>query len=467
MNNNGFIGREREMEIMESLFAKDSFQMLILYGRRRVGKSRLLKEFMNDKKCIYYMSTETSVGSNLRSFSECIFKSMGSVGNSPEFRSFEDAFSYIISNSDDKKQVIVIDEFPYLAEADASILSVFQRIIDTTLADQNIFLVLCGSSIRFMQEDVLSEKSPLFGRRTAQLELKPFDYIDSAKFVPRYTNEEKAIVYGVTGGVAKYLEQFDDEKSMDENIEKLFFDESGYMYEEPTNLLRQEFRNTATYATIIEAMATGSTKMNEISTKTGIQTAALSKTLSNLISVRIAQKFIPLLNEKSKNQSGYIIVDSMFSFWYRFVFPARDAIELGHGDVYYKSQVRQQLHDYMAFIFEKMCREYTLEKGLTGQFGTIMTQVGKWSGTDKRKKEQADIDVIAINKNTKEAVIGECKFRNKKMSLDEAQKCVDRAMIPEEYDVKQILLFSLGGFAKDIKKIDNRIRTIGIDELYY
>ncbi len=466
MKSDRFVAREKEIAVMDELYNTSSFQMLVLYGRRRVGKSRLIREFIKDKRSIYYMAVENGLDENLRSFSKCIFNTLTDGESSPEFRSFEDAFSFIVSNAGDEKLIIVIDEFPFLAATDKSIISVMQRIIDTTLEGRNIFLILCGSSIRFMEDDVLGEKSPLFGRRTAQIDLKPFDYKDSGFFVPSYSAEQKAIVYGVTGGVAKYLELFDDKKSLDNNLKRLFFSESGYMYDEPYNLLRQEFRNISSYASVIGNMANGATKMNEISQKTGIQTAALAKLLSNLISVRIVSKFVPILNEKSKNQSGYILEDSMFSFWYRFVLPGRDAIALGHGDVYYDTQVKQHLHDFMGAIFEKMCRTYTLEKGILGEIGPILTSVGKWSGADKYNRVPADIDVVGINKTSKEAVIGECKFRNKKLSSDEAKICIDRVRLIDAYDVKAILLFSLSGFTNDVSEIDPRIRLVLVEDLY-
>ncbi|MBO4395464.1 MAG: ATP-binding protein [Eubacterium sp.] len=466
MKNDRFIGRERELSTLESMHNEDSFQMLILYGRRRVGKSRLIREFLKDKRSIYYMAVETDVADNLRSFSEIVFRSLMLGDTAPEFRSFEDAFSFIVANMGEERLTIVIDEFPYLAMADKSILSVMQRIIDTVLGGQNIFLILCGSSIRFMEEDVLGEKSPLFGRRTAAMDLKPFDYMDSANFVSDYSYEQKAIVYGVTGGVAKYLEQFNEKESLDSNLKRLFFSEAGYMVDEPINLLRQEFRNISTYMSIIGSMANGAVKMHEISQKTGAQTAALSKSLSNLSAVRIISKFIPILNEKSKNQSGYIIEDSMFSFWYRFVLPGRDAIALAHGDVFYDIQVKPYLHDFMGAVFEKMCRAYTLEKGLTGQLDTLLTSVGKWAGADKLKKTPADIDVVGINKASREAVIGECKFKNKKLSTEDAKTCVDRIRLIEPYDVKSILLFSLGGFSKGVPEVDPRVTTVSMEELY-
>ena len=466
MGKDRFIGRGKELAALEELWEEDSFQMLILYGRRRVGKSRLLRKFLENKRSIYYMAVETSLEDNLRSFGDAVFKSLSMGDVAPEFRSFEDAFSFLASNMGEERLAIVIDEFPYLATADKTILSIMQRIIDLTLKSKNVLLILSGSSIRFMEEEVLGEKSPLFGRRTASIDLQPFDYKDSALFVPGYGCEQKAIVYGVTGGVAKYLEQFDDKKSLDANIKRLYFSSSGYMVDEPVNLLRQEFRSIASYMSVIENMAKGATKMNEISQKTGMQTAALSKTLTNLMAVRMVSKFVPILNEKSKNQSGYVIEDSMFAFWYRFVLPARDAIEVGAGDVYYDTQVKPFLHDYMGSVFEKMCRHYTLVSGLSGSLNTIITTVGKWAGSDAQKKIPSDIDVVGINKTTKEAVIGECKFRNRKLSADDAETCVDRARLIGKYNVKEILLFSLGGFAKGVGEIDPRIRLIGIDDMY-
>lgn len=232
--------------------------------------------------------------------------------NTLSFQSIDDLLSFLGKHSEDDRSVIVIDELPYLAEADKSILSVLQNYIDDQWIHGQMYLILCGSSISFMENEVLSEKSPIFGRRTSQIRLEAFDYLESAEFVSAYSCEEKAICYGITGGTAKYLAMLDDTKTPDENIIQLFFSKTGYLYEEPNNLLTQEFRNVSTYNDIISAIASGANKVNEIADKAHIEQSVTVHALQNLIATGIVKKEKALTNESNKKKVQYILKDSMF-----------------------------------------------------------------------------------------------------------------------------------------------------------
>ena len=216
--------------------------------------------------------------------------------------------------------IFVIDEFPYLATSDKAASSILQAAIDKHQENSKLFLILCGSSMSFMENQVLGHKSPLYGRRTAQYKLKPFDYMESGEMLSGFSNKEKIILYGVTGGIPEYLARIDNALSLQKNIQALFFDPSGRLFEEPANLLKQELKIPETYNAIIAAIAGGSSKLNEIATKAGIETSQCSKMLSTLIGLGIVRKEYPITETKSK-KSLYILNDWMFVFWYRFVLP--------------------------------------------------------------------------------------------------------------------------------------------------
>ena len=463
-----FLGRDRELSALESEYKSKGFRMTIVYGRRRVGKTELLNKFAKDKEVIFFTASEASAESNLTGFETAVFEALIPGGIHPHFKSFEEAFLYIGENTGKRKLLVIIDEYPYLAESDKSISSVLQKCIDTDWKDRNIYLILCGSSISFMEDEVLAGKSPLYGRRTSQLDLLPFNYKVSAEFVPDYTFEEKAIVYGVTGGVAKYLKLFDAGMSMEDNIKSLFFSESGYLFEEPRNLLRQEFRDISLYNTIIEAVAGGATKMNEISQKTGISTAGLTQALNKLIKVRIIKKFIPILNENNKRYSGYAVGDGMFRFWYRFVARGTTAITRGFGTQYFDAQVKPFIHEYMGSVFEEMCQEYVMEKGITGSLPVFVNETGKWTGQDNEKKQPSDIDVVGIDRVKKQAVIGECKFRNKQADCTQIEALADRKRLVLPFDVKEMLYFSLGRYDKGakVKGEEMGVRLLDVGDIY-
>lgn len=468
-----FIGRERELTQLNETFSKEGFQMAVVYGRRRVGKTTLLNRFSEGKRSVFYTAIETGKEINQEQLGKMVFQFFSGSNIDPHFRSYEEVFAYItecLNKEEWKKEkiILIIDEYPYLAESDKSVSSVLQRWIDREWSKLNLFLILCGSSVSFMEEEVLGSKSPLYGRRTAQMDVRPFDYKTSALFVPDYSAEDKAIMYGITGGTAKYLSVMDPSISLEENIKRQFFRDDGYLYEEPQNLLRQEFRNIALYNSIIEAVAQGAVQMNEIAAKTGLDTSAVSQAAAKLISVRILKKDIPILNEKNKRYAQYVIRDGMFRFWYRFVPRAAGAVERGLGSEYYDQAVAPFLHEYMGGIFEEMCREYVFVNGLSGKYDEIITNVGKWRGMDNLKKEPADIDVVGINMVDKKAVIGECKFRTARFGREDETKLMDRARLIFPYTVIQYMLFSAGGFTEQVIKDaeDKKVVCVKLEDMY-
>ena len=264
-----FIGREKELESLKEFYDKDGIGMTVIYGRRRIGKSTLISEFIKDKKNIFYTATKVGKNRNLELFSAQVVDLFMPGLENISFQTTEAVFDFIDKNIGDDKIVLVIDELPYWAEKDEALLSVLQKYIDVNWKDKNLKIILCGSALSFMENKVLSEKSPLFGRRDSQIKLEAFNYLDAAKFVPDYTNEDKAICYGITGGVAKYLSMIDPAKSLDENIIRLFFRTDGYLYDETRNLLTQEFSDISLVNNIIEQIASGENTLNIIASKIG------------------------------------------------------------------------------------------------------------------------------------------------------------------------------------------------------
>jgi AAA+ ATPase superfamily predicted ATPase len=377
-------------------------------------------------------------------------------------------FRFVGNLADEEKIIIALDEIPYIAEADESFLSRFQVAVDTIFASGNIYLIICGSAISFMEKEILNEKSPLFGRRTNQIFLRPFNYIESAEFVPRYNAEEKAIVFGVTGGVAKYLTLFDDELTLDDNLIRNFFTTSGYLYEEPMNLLIQEFRTINTYNTVIEVCASGANKVTEIADKAHVTTAALSYVLKSLGTVGIISKITPMTEKENNRRSIYEVTDSMYRCWYSFVPGARAAIEMNRGEVYYKNYVKDKIHSFMGKVFEEMCRYYTLSQGLDGNLGCLVSNVGSWWGPG-HDHIPTDIDVVGIDDASKKAVLGECKFKNEVIDKEVYEVLMSsRGLIDKRYEEVELLLFSLSGFSKWVKENAEleKIRLVTLEELY-
>ena len=445
-----FVGRERELKALKDVYDKKGFGMTIIYGRRRVGKSTLIREFVKGKKVIFYTATKVGAERNLELFSKQVLDVLDPTMSMAILPSIENVLD-ILTNKipDDHKTILVIDELPYWAEKDESLLSVLQKYIDTQWNLKNMMVILCGSALSFMEKEVLSKRSPIFGRRDSQIKLEAFNYRDSALFVPKYSAEEKAICYGVTGGVAKYLSLFDAGKSLDENIIRLFFNADGYLFDETRNLLVQEFSDVTLVNNIIEQVASGENSLNNIASKVHEKDSTVLYSLEKLIAVGLVEKRNCITEEKNKKKTQYVLKDHMFKFWYHFIPKAVSVIELGQGEAYYKKVVKPQIHSY--------------------------TQTGTWWGVEqiiddegKRYTQSADIDVVGISYIDKTAVIGECKFKNERIDKGIYETLMRRSkLLSGNYQIISFLLFSLGGFTKWFEKenIQNTVQ-ITVEDLY-
>lgn len=470
-----FIGRTRELHSLEEVYNKKGFGMTVLYGRRRIGKSTLISEFAKEKKTIFYTATKVSADRNLELFSEQVLSVLDPAYKNARFPSVESVFDLITEKVGKDKVVLVIDELPYWAEKDEALLSVIQKYIDTRWTKTNLMLILCGSTLSFMEKKVLSEKSPLFGRRDSQIRLETFNYRESALFVPDYSAEDKAICYGVTGGVAKYLALFDAKKSLDYNIKKLFFNTDGYLFDETKNLLTQEFSDITLVNTIIEVIASGENQLSIIAAKVNEKEPTVLYSLNKLIEVGLVERRKCITDEKNKKKTQYILRDSMFKFWYSFIPKAYSVIEMGQGEFYYDKVVKPVIHSYMGSIFEDMCRYYTLEQGVQNRFGCFVTKVGTYWGTEliedkdgKKSQIAADIDVVALSEVDKTVLIGECKFTKAKIDKEIFETLVRRAaLISGKYRLKNYLLFSLNGYSQWVSEIDNdKLILITLEDMY-
>ncbi|MDD7112997.1 MAG: ATP-binding protein [Lachnospiraceae bacterium] len=470
-----FIGRERELASLQEFYDKDGIGMTVIYGRRRIGKSTLITEFVKDKKTIFYTATKVGKKRNLELFSKQVVDLLMPGVDNISFNTIEAVFDFIDKNIRDEKIILVIDELPYWAERDDALLSILQKYIDTVWNDKNLKIILCGSALSFMENKVLSEKSPLFGRRDSQIKLETFNYVDAAKFVPNYSNEDKAICYGITGGVAKYLSLIDSKKSIDANIVRLFFKTDGYLYDETRNLLTQEFSDISIVNNIVEQIASGVNTLNTIAGKIGEKEQTVLYSLDKLINVGLVEKKKCITEEKNKKKTQYVLKDYMFKFWYAFIPKATSVIEMGQGDVYYTKVVKPDLHSFMGSVFEEMCKYYTLMRGIEGEYGCFVTSVGTWWGvenvTDKNgniRTQSADIDVVALSEIDKKVVIGECKFKNEKIDKGIYETLLRRGkLLTAKYKISKYIFFSLSGYTDWFETLsDEDVLLLTLDSLY-
>ena len=311
-----FIGRKSELAELERLYRTDKFQCIIMYGRRRIGKTALINEFTKNKETVFFTALETTAKENLDNFSRGIFRMSADFQSvSPVFSNFGDAVEAAFGLN--RRFVLVIDEYPYLAASFRGISSLLQTHIDKHKDTSKLFTILCGSSLSFMENQVLGYQSPLYGRRTAQFKILPFDYATTKEyFADSFSNLDIAFLHGITGGVPLYLSLMDKKLSVKDNIKRNFLTPSGYLFEEPGNLIKQECREPAHYNAIIKTITEGASRLSEIASKVGLETSLCATFLSKLITIGIVKKEFPFREDKSK-KTIYRLNDGMFRFWYK------------------------------------------------------------------------------------------------------------------------------------------------------
>lgn len=466
-----FYCREKELQKMNHRYQTGSFECVVIYGRRRVGKTALINEFSKDKKTIYFSALKSTAHENLRALSRAIFLCEHTDAESyPEYTSIESAFDEISRMSRDQRLVFVIDEYPYLAEADSSVSSRLQHLIDHVWQNSKLYLILCGSSMSFMQRQVLGYESPLYGRRTAQFKIEPLTYRESAVFHPDLSAEENASIYGITGGIPHYINKLGVRNDLDTAMIENFFDRSAYLFEEPENLLKQELREPAVYNSIITAIAEGASKLNEIATKVRLESGPCSKYLSVLIELGIIKKEMPI-TEKSTKKTIYLIEDNFFRFWYRFVPQNMASITSERFERSYDRLIKARLHDYMGLIFEKMCKEYLLH--YAEDLPIELADVGQWWGTDPKERKEIQIDIVGVpvqeqNQRISEYLIGSCKYKNEKIGLDELFLLEKYADVFGKGNKYHYMIFSLGGFTRELIAYaeKHRVKLITLEDMY-
>ncbi|MCL2158822.1 MAG: ATP-binding protein [Oscillospiraceae bacterium] len=446
-----FVGRTKELQRLNERYNSGEFECVAIYGRRRVGKTELIKEFIKGKKAIFFTALEDEYEANLDAFSTAVFEALNDGQVEISFKSIDDLFSHVHKAAQKEHLILAIDEYPYLAQSKKAVSSVLQRDIDHKFKNTNIFIILCGSSMSFMEHQVMGYKSPLYGRRTGQFKILPFDYTTSKAFYKNFTDEECAVIYGITGGIPKYLTLFDDGRSLEENIVKNYFATDSILFEEPSNLLKQELREPAAYNSIITAIATGSSKLSEIATKVGMESGACCTYINSLMDLGIVKKELPVMSKPNAKNSIYRLSDGMFRFWYRFVYKNLSNVQLDRGEEVY-GRIKEQIPAFMGETFEDICRQYMHNLNATNGLPMRFFEIGRWWGNNPLKKEQQEIDLLAVNQEENSAIFAECKWTNEPMPESVIDDLMEKAKMFKGYFPKYYYFFSKSGFAPACKK---------------
>ncbi|MDR2833692.1 MAG: ATP-binding protein [Streptococcaceae bacterium] len=462
-----FVGRKTELESLNKAYRKSSFQFPVIYGRRRVGKTELIKEFIKDKKAIYFVAIQGTLQENLELLSKEILSILAPNAPQNSFQTFIEAMEYVFSAAKNERIVLCIDEYPYLVETDRSISSIIQNLIDAHQEQNQLFFILCGSSMSFMEEQVLGYKSPLYGRRTGQYKILPLDYLTASQMIPGYSNQDKILLYSVTGGIPEYLKRIDTNLTVQENIQDLFFDPSGRLFEEPHNLLKQELKFPQTYYALITAIADGKSRISEIATKTGIETSQASKMLQTLIGLGIVKKEMPISEKSTNKKTIYLLEDLMFVFWFRFVRPNLSKITMGMGNLVLENIWENQFLAHVGMSFEVCSKQYLWEQMRNNSKDFQFQEVGRWWGNNPKEKREEEIDIVAVGENT--CYFGECKWRNKNLSLEVFHELEKKSALIANKKEKVYVLFSKSPFSLAILEIQeqrNDLVLVSVDDMF-
>jgi AAA+ ATPase superfamily predicted ATPase len=451
------INRETELEWLTSHFSRAERQLLVVYGRRRVGKTTLVTTALDELEdtSVYYLCDERGATHNARRFAAQCAAAFDDI--TPDVDGFVEAFQYLTARVDGPC-VVALDEFSYLVDEDDTIPSVFQTVVDDVLAGTDISLVLLGSSISMMEEGVLSYESPLYGRRTGQWELAPLSFADVRAFFPDDDVETQIQLYSVLGGVPAYLEQFDPGLSLLENIEQSILSKGEFLYEEPEFLLRQELREPATYMAILEAIAGGATRVTEIANEIGRDASSLSRYLQNLTQLAILEQEHPVTDPDGRGL--YRLTDDFLRFWFRYVAPNRGTLEQGRTTPV-KSTVAETLPTHTSRTFEAVCQQAVR----TPAFPVSCSRVGRWWYGGE------EIDVAGVNQETGTLLLGECKWTTEPVGravFDELEALESEVRWQGTDREVQYVVFSRAGFTDELRAIvDERsdASLYGISEL--
>jgi AAA+ ATPase superfamily predicted ATPase len=472
MEESMFVGREKELKILTKMQKSDNFEFFVLYGQRRIGKTTLISEFIKDKKAIFMTAKEVNDRLNLQEFTRKIESYFNYRNNTLDFLTWESAFIFIAEQSGTRKVLVIIDEYPYAAIANPSLNSMLQVAIDHHLKKSNVKLLLSGSHVSFMEDKVMGAKSPLYGRRTGLIQLKPFDYYDASKMLKPYSLEDKVRFYGVLDGIPYYLSLVNHEETFHENVKRLFFEVDGALFNEPEMLIRQEFDSPARYNSIIEAVARGAQTPSQIEQITGIEKNPASAYIKTLIEIGFLTKRVPFGDNPLKSRKGnYSLGNFMFQFWFYYVSSNFSDIQLGNGSVVYNRRVSHLIDDYIGkFVFEQVCLQYLLRCNGKGSLPFLASKAGKWWGNDSVNQTQTDVDVILSDQEYSNSIIlGECKWKTDIRETQEIEKLMLKKALFKEYEHFYYYFFLKGIFKEETKayyKAGTDVTLLELEQLF-
>lgn len=438
-----FAGRINELSYLNEKYNSNNFEVVTVYGKKRVGKTTLLQEFCSDTECIYYVCTEQNLKPQLECFKKEVAKYFKDKSLLNSNLNFEDLFVYIINHIGNKRVVLIMDEFQNLAASDKTILNTLNKLIKNDLKKSKLFLILSSSTVSFIENDFNS-----ICETTGQVKLNPLTFNECIEYLEDYTNEDKIKMYSITGGTTYYMDIMNPSRSIEKNITNNLLNSYSELFEEPRFILLHELRELSQYNGIIEAVASGCIKLNDISIKTGFSTDKAATYIRKLIEIGIIEKEFLVTENSDSKKTFYKICDNFFRFWYKFIFNNITVLELGEWQFVLNRIVKPQLNDYISSAFEDVCKEYLLLNKENSNFPFKSVAVGKLWGCNIKKENE--VSLISLDENNSKAFFIECKWEKEPININILDELRQKASTYKQFDNKYYGIFSKSGFTKEL-----------------
>lgn len=459
-----FIDREQELNFLLSEYRRSGSSLVVIYGRRRIGKTELISKFINDKKSIYFLATEEDEVQNRNAFKNTVSDFLGNeLLREARIDNWEILFKSLVAEKPNEKIILAIDEFQYLGLANSAFPSIMQNMWDTYLKNSNIMVILCGSLISMMESQTLNYSSPLYGRRTGQIRLKQIPFLYYHDFYPNKDYKSLIEYYSVTGGVPKYIELFYDSEDIYSAINKNILSKQSFLYDEAHFLLQKEVSEIGTYFSIMKAIAAGNRKLSKISSSIEIKQTSLSKYLKTLASLDLIEREVPVTepNPQKSKKGLYRIKDNYILFWFKFIYPNMGFIESGNTAIVMNKLKENFIDKHVSFIYENVCIEKLWNMNAEGSLKFTFDKIGRWWNNT------SEIDIIGIDSTGNNILFGECKYKKSKIGLD-VLTALEKKSIEVEWNKDNrksyYIIFSISGFTEELIKEAQKRKDVILSE---
>jgi AAA+ ATPase superfamily predicted ATPase len=461
-----FVDRETELTQLETLYPSGRAELFVLYGRRRVGKTELLRAFCADKPHLFFIATLSSDHDQLATFSQQVYRlTHPTVPEGFTYPSWEAALRALADLPE--RVIVVMDEFTYLISGNKALPSILQKVWDETLRNSQVMLILCGSYIGMMETEVLGYQAPLYGRRTGSALLEPLALRAVSAFFPNYAPIERLEAWAVLGGMPYYLSAFSDQTDIFTNIRQHILERQGLLFAEPRLLLLEELREPRNYFSILRAIAFGRTRLNEIAQAAGVGNSPVTaRYLDILQQMYLVERRVPATeSQPEKSKKGlYHIADPFLRFWFRYVHPYQSSLDLGMAEGILAQRVRPTFDQFVSYAFEEASRAYLTQLARRGQLAFLPERIGNWW------EAQAEIDVVAISDLERSVLVGECKWSNHPVGVDvwEALQRKTRQMLGDTGWQVRYVLFSKVGFteALEAQAMEENLQLVQVEQFF-